>query len=124
MTSRYELSEAQWGGIEALLPGKAGDVGRTAKDNRQFVNASLWVIRSGAHWHDLPERYGLKWKTAHTRFIRWAKKGVWDRVFEQLLKDKKNKYLMIDSTVVRAHQQSKAGKGGSAIRLLGDPVED
>jgi len=66
----------------------------------------------------------LKWKTAHTRFTRWAKKGVWDRVFAQLLKDKKNKYIMIDSTVVRAHQQSKAGKGGAAIRLWGDPAED
>jgi transposase len=124
MAKRYELNDAQWAAIAEWLPGKTSDVGRTAKDNRQFVNACLWVIRSGAHWEDLPERYGLKWKSAHTRFTRWAKKGVWDKVFEQLLKDKKNKYVMIDSTIVRAHQQSKAGKGGAAIRLWGDPAED
>ena len=124
MAKRYELSDAQWAAIEPLLPGKATDVGRTAKDNRQFVNACLWIIRSGAHWEDLPERYGLKWKSVHARFTRWAKQGVWDGVFEHLLKDRKNKYVMIDSTIVRAHQQSKAGKGGAAIRLWGDPRED
>lgn len=123
MTRRYELSEAQWTAIKEYLPGKSTDVGRTAKDNRLFVNACLWIIRSGAHWQDLPERYG-KYKSVHKRFTRWAKAGVWEHVFEQLLKDKKNKYVMIDSTIVRAHQQSKAGKGGAAIRLWGDPAED
>jgi len=123
MTKRYELSEAQWAAIQEFLPGKSTDVGRTAKDNRLFVNACLWIIRSGAHWQDLPERYG-KYKSVHKRFTRWAKAGVWDHVFEQLLKDRKNKYVMIDSTIVRAHQQSKAGKGGAAIRLWGDPAED
>ncbi len=67
MVKRYELSDAQWQRIEALLPGKAGDPGRSGSDNRLFVNGVLWVLRSGAHWHDLPERYG-KWKTVHTRF--------------------------------------------------------
>lgn len=62
---RYELTDVQWGRIMSLLPGKSGDPGRTGSDNRQFVNGMLWVLRSGAHWHDLPERYG-KWKTAHS----------------------------------------------------------
>ena len=123
MTARYELSEAQWAAIQETLPGKASDVGRTAKDNRQFVNGCLWIIRSGARWCDLPERYG-KWKSVHKRFTRWAKAGVWDRVFAHLLKDRTNKYLMIDSTIVRAHQQAKTGKGGLATRLWGDPRED
>lgn len=99
-----------------------GDGCRADGKGHQFVNACLWIIRSGAHWHDLPERYG-KYKSVHKRFTRWAKTGVWDEIFAELLKDKKNKYVMIDSTVVRAHQQSKAGKGGSAIRLWGDPAE-
>jgi transposase len=73
---RYELTDGQWERIAPLLPGKATDPGRTGSDNRLFVNGVLWVLRSGAHWHDLPERYG-KWKTAHTRFSRWARKGVW-----------------------------------------------
>jgi putative transposase len=125
---RYELSEAQWARIAVLLPGKAGDPGRTGADNRLFVNAVLWVLRSGAHWPDLPERYG-KWKTAHTRFSRWAAKGVWERVFADLIKDRDNQYLMLDSTLVRAHQQATTGRGagkkrGSAIRLWGVPEED
>jgi transposase len=88
-----------------------------------FVNAVLWVIRSGAHWHDLPERYG-KYKTVHKRFTRWAKTGVWERIFEDLTNDPDNQYLMLDSTVVRAHQQAANGKGGPKIRLWGVPEED
>ena len=65
MVKRYELSERQWQRIAQLLPGKIGDPGRTGADNRRFVNGVLWVLRSGARWHDLPERYG-KWKTAHS----------------------------------------------------------
>lgn len=80
---RYELSEAQWRRIAPLLPGKAGDPGRSGSDNRLFINGVLWVLRSGAHWHDLPERYG-KWKTLHKRFSRWSKARVWERVFRSL----------------------------------------
>jgi transposase len=122
-TKRYELNQTQWERIAPLLPGKAGDPGRTARDNRLFVNGVLWVLRSGAHWCDLPERYG-RWKTAHKRFSRWSKAGVWDRVFADLIKDRDNQYLMIDSTVVRAHQQAATGKGGPGIRLWGAPEAD
>ena len=111
MVGRYELSDRQWDRVKELLPGKVGDPGRSGSDNRQFVNGVLWVLRSGAHWHDLPERYG-KWKTVHTRFSRWAKAGVWDRVFESLTRDRDNKYLMLDTTLVRAHQQAATGKRG------------
>ena len=120
---RYELSPVQWERIAPLLPGKASDPGRTGSDNRLFVNGVLWVLRSGAHWHDLPERYG-KWKTAHKRFTRWAKAGVWERVFADLTRDSDNLYLMLDSTLVRAHQQAASGKGGPATRLWGAPEED
>ena len=123
MVKRYELTDTQWQRIEALLPGKAGDAGRTAADNRLFVNGVLWVLRSGAHWHDLPPRYG-KWKSVHTRFARWAKNGTWERVFEVLTKDRKNEYLMLDTTLVRAHQQAATGKGGAKTRLWGAPEED
>ena len=109
---RYELGEAQWKRIAPLLPGKAGDPGPTGSDNRLFVNGCLWVLRSGAHWCDLPERYG-RWKTVHRRFSRWCHAGVWERVFDTLAADRDNQYLMIDSTIVRAHQQAAAGKGGT-----------
>ena len=119
-TKRYELNEAQWVKISPLLPGKAGDAGRQATDNRLFVNGCLWVLRSGAHWCDLPERYG-KWKTVHRRFSRWCHAGVWERVFTALTADRDNQYLMIDSTIVRAHQQAAGGKGGLKIRRWGVP---
>jgi len=63
---RYELSASQWTKIASLLPGKIGAPGRSGSDNRLFVNGCLWVLRSGAHWRDLPDRYG-KWKTVHSR---------------------------------------------------------
>jgi transposase len=123
MAKRYELSETQWEHIRELLPGKASDPGRTAFDNQNFVNGVLWVLRSGARWSDLPERYG-KWKTVHKRFTRWAKAGVWEKIFASLLKDRDNLYLMMDSTIVKAHQQAVTGKGGSPTRLWGVPEED
>src|SRR5215207_2425793 len=107
---RYELREAQCARIAPLLAGKAGDPGRMGLDNRLFVNGCLWVLRSGAHRHDLPERYG-RWKTVHRRFSRWRHTGVWERVFGALAADRDNQYLMIDSTTVRAHQQAASGKG-------------
>jgi transposase len=122
MVKRYELTDRQWQRIEPLIAGKASDPGRTGVDNRLFVNAVLWVIRSGAHWHDLPERYG-KYKTVHKRFTRWAKGGIWERIFTSLIEDADNRYLMLDSTVVRAHQQAATGKGGIKTRLWGVPEE-
>ena len=123
MVKRYELTAAQGKRLEPLLPGKLGDPGRTAADNRLFVNGVLWVLRSGAHWGDLPERYG-KWKSVHQRFARWAKAGVWERVFEALIDDAENEYLMLDTTLVRAHQQAATGNGGTRARLWGVPEED
>lgn len=120
---RYELSPDQWRRIEPLIPGKKGDRGRSGKNNLQFVNGVLWVLRSGAHWHDLPERYG-KWKTVHKRFTRWAKAGVWEEIFDALIEAPDNEYLMIDSTIVRVHQQAATGKGGPGMRLWGVPEAD
>ena len=116
----------QWRRIERLLPGKAGDPGRTAHDNLTFVNGVLWVLRSGAHWRDLPERYG-KWKTMlHKRFTLWAKAGVWEKVFDHLVEVPENAYIALGSTLVWAHQQAATGKGKGkrGIRLWGIPEED
>jgi transposase len=118
MLKRYELKEAQWQQIKDLLPGKAGDRGRTAADNQALVNGCLWVLRSGAYWCHLPERYG-NWKSTHKRFTRWAKAGVWEEIFEVLASDPRNEYLMIDTTIVRAHQQAATGKGGAKTRGFG-----
>ncbi|MGI9383411.1 MAG: IS5 family transposase [Methyloligellaceae bacterium] len=118
MAKRYELSDQQWQQICELVPGKAGDPGRSGRDNRLFVNGVLWVLRSGAHWHDLPPRYG-KWKSVHKRFTRWAEAGVWERIFATLTADPDNDYLMLDSTLVRAHQQAANRKRGDRNQALG-----
>lgn len=114
---RYGLSDRQWETISGLLPGREGSVGATAKDNRLFVEAVLWKYRAGVPWRDLPERFG-DWKNVHRRFSRWAQGGVWDRVFEALTRDRDNEYLMIDSTIVRAHQHAAGAKGGPRIGKL------
>ena len=110
MSRRYELSDEQWEKIEFLLPGRSVSVGVTADDNRKFVNGVMWVLRSGAPWRDLPERYG-DWNNVHKRFARWAKSGVWEKVFAYLTVDSDNEYLSIDSTIVKAHQHSAGAKG-------------
>ena len=120
---RYGLRDDQWARVKDVLPGRQGHVGVTAKDNRLFVEAVLYRYRAGIPWRDLPERFGDPIKI-HTRFSRWAKSGVWERVFEALIKDRKNEYLMLDTTLVRAHQQAATGKGGTKTRLWGDPEED
>ena len=120
MVKRYEVTDKQWQKIEGIVPGKPGDRGRTGADNRRFVNGCLWVLRSGAFWHHLPPEYGA-WKTAHKRFTRWARSGVWENVFKVLLSDPKNAYVSIDTTIVRVHQQAAAGKGGIKTRLWGVP---
>lgn len=109
---RYALRDDQWDRIHTLLPGKAGDVGVTAKDNRLFVEAVLYRYRAGIPWRDLPERFG-DYRVIHTRHMRWSRKGVWERVFKRLSEDADNEYAMIDSTIVRAHQHSAGAKGGT-----------
>lgn len=105
---RYEITDEEWQRLEHLLPGKATDPGRTATDNRLFINAVLWITRTGAPWPDLPERFG-KYNSQFQRFNRWSKKGIWQRVFEAL-QDPDLEWLMIDSTIVRAHQHAAGQK--------------
>jgi transposase len=113
---RYELEDGAWDRIEHLLPGRPGAPGTTGDDNRLFVNAVLWIARTGAPWRDLPERFG-NWNSVFQRFNRWAKRGVWGRVMEVLGGDADLEWLLIDSTVVRAHQHAAgAGKKGPTTK--------
>jgi transposase len=96
--------------MSAQLPGREGTVGVTAQDNRLFVEAVLYRYRSGIPWRDLPERY----RVVHTRFSRWSKTGVCEKVFKVLSEDADNEYAMLDSTIVRAHQHSAGAKESSA----------
>ena len=106
---RYSLRDDQWDKIKDLLPGRKESVGVTAKDNRLFVEAVLYRYRAGIPWRDLPERFG-DFRVVHTRFTRWSKRGVWEKVFKTLAEDADNEYAMIDSTIARAHQHSAGAK--------------
>ena len=105
MEPRYALRDDQWQRIEGFLPGREGHVGGTAANNRLFVEAVLYRYRAGVPWRDLQERFG-DFRVIHTRFSRWAKRGVWERIFQILASDADNEYAMTDSTIVRAHQHS------------------
>jgi transposase len=109
-------------GTDKVLPGKPGDVGVTAKDNRLFVEAVLYRYRAGIPWRDLPEWFG-DFKAIHTRHTRWSQKGPWKKVFETLAKDADNDCAMIDSTIVRAHQHSAGAKKKTKTKPLDGPRE-
>lgn len=109
MSRRYALRDDQWERIKDLLPGREGYVGVTARDNRLFVEGVLYRYRAGIPWRDLPERFG-DFRVVHSRHSRWAQSGVWERVFKVLAEDADNEYVMIDATIVRAHQHSAGAK--------------
>lgn len=105
---RYAISDRDFERIAPLLPGQTGKPGRNARNNRLFIDAVLYVARTGAPWQDLPERFG-KWNTAYKRFQRWGKRGVWEAI-HQALQDPDLEWLMLDGSVVRAHQHAAGQK--------------
>jgi transposase len=111
---RYGLRDDQWERIEGLLAGRKGSVGRPAQGNRLFVEAVLYRYRAGIPWRDLPERFA-DFRVVHTRFSRWAARGIWQQVFEHLARDADNEYARIDSTIVRAHQHSAGARKKGAV---------
>jgi len=113
MRHRHAISDESWERIRDLLPGKSGDPGVTAADNRLFVDAVMWIAKTGAPWRDLPERFG-DWYNTWKRFGRWAKKGVWQRVFEAF-QDDDLEWLILDSTVIRAHQHAAGAPKKTAV---------
>jgi transposase len=113
MRHRHAISDDDWDRIKGLLPGQPGQHGKVAKDNRRFLDAVLWIARTGAPWRDLPGRLG-NWNSTWRRFDRRAKKGVWRRVFEAL-QDPDLEWLILDSTIIRAHPcAAGAEKNGTA----------
>ncbi|BAV50213.1 ISBm1, transposase orfA [Mesorhizobium loti] len=110
--SRYDLTDFEWRVIEPLLPNKPGGMPRV--DDRRVLNGIFWVLRSGAPWRDLPERYGPR-TTCYNRFARWRKAGVWDRLMDAISAAHDGAIQMIDSTSIRAHQQAATAKKGGQI---------
>jgi transposase len=107
--ARFDLTDFEFELIRPLLPDKPRGVARV--DDRRVLNGIFWVLRTGSPWRDLPERYG-PYTTVYNRFNRWAKAGVWVRVFETLAEKSPDSMQFIDSSIIRAHQQAAAKKGG------------
>jgi transposase len=109
---RYDLSEAEWRLIEPLLPDKPRGVARV--DDRRVINGIFYVLRTGSPWRDLPERYG-PYTTVYNRYNRWARAGVWLRIFEALAARSPQSMQLIDSSIIRAHQHAAGAKRGVRI---------
>jgi transposase len=113
---RSQLSDRMWAKLAPLLPPEEGRRGRPSLPNRPFVEAILWKHRTGAPWRDLPESFG-PWISVFTRFNRWSRAGVWQAVLEVLRGEADTEWVMLDGTVIRAHQHAAGAKGGPARRL-------
>jgi transposase len=112
---RFVVSDAVWERVASLLPGKASDSGVTAKDNRLFLEAVLWRVRTGLPWRDLPNEFG-RWNSVFQRFRRWVRAGVFERIFECLSGEPDFEYALIDGTIVSVHQKASGAKGGLKLR--------
>jgi transposase len=115
---RFVISDMMWSRLEPLLLGKAGDRGVTGRDNRLFVEAVLWRVRTGLPWRDLPDAFG-RWNSVFRRFRRWAQGGVFERVFEAMRGTPDFEYALIDGTIVQVHQKATGAKGGLKLRPSG-----
>lgn len=109
---RHDISDRVWSLLESHLPGREGSWGGIAQDNRQFINAVFWILRTGAPWRDLPPDYG-GWSNTHRRFIRWRDKGIWEKLLEQLVIDPDFEWLMIDATHIKVHAHGTGARGGN-----------
>jgi transposase len=115
---RHELTDDEWDRLAPLLPPQRPRTGRPAKDHRTVLNGIVWVLRTGAPWRDLPERYG-PWQTAYSRFRRWRDAGVWEQVLAALQADAAHEgtlddtLAMIDGTSIRAHHHAAGAKKGA-----------
>lgn len=109
---RHDISDDFWSKIKEYLPGAKGSVGRPANDNRLFVNAVFWILRTGAPWRDLPPDYG-DWKNVHRRFCRWRDRRIWEKLLEFLINDPDYEWLMIDASHIKVHPHASGAVGGN-----------
>ena len=120
---RFVLTDEVWLHLAPHLPGKQGDAGVTGKDNRLFLEAVLWRVRTGLPWRDLPADFG-NWNSVFRRFRRWADNGVFERIFTEINGAPDFEYAMIDGTIVQAHQKASGAKGGLKIKPSAGRVAD
>ena len=111
---RHDISDKTWALIEPHLMGRKGTWGGNACDNRTFINAVMWILRTGVPWRDLPPDLG-DWKNTQRRFCRWRDKGAWEGLLEVLMCEPDYEWLMIDASHIKVHQHQHGcgAKGGN-----------
>ena len=112
---RFVLSDARWAKMKPHCLGKPEDPGRSGADNRLFLEAVLWIARTGSPWRDLPASFG-KWKSVYVRFRDWVRADVFRRLFEAVSDDPDMEYAMVDATIVKVHRHGQGAKGGPKAR--------
>jgi len=112
---RFDLSDEEWAVIEPLLP-KDGR-GPKRKDDRQVLNGIFYILRTGAPWRDLPERYG-PYTTVYNRYNRWGERGVWKGIFAALAEEVEDSLIFIDASIVKAHRAASGSKKGNWRKVL------
>ena len=117
---RFALSDAQWARMEPHCLGKRGDPGRSGGDNRLFVEAVLWIARTGSPWRDLPPLFG-KWNSVFRRFRDWVRADVFERLFDAVSGEPGLEYAMVDGTIVKVHRHGQGAKGGLRARPSAGP---
>ena len=115
--TRRALNDVQWATVEPYCLGKSSDPGQTGRDPRLFVEAVLWIVRTGPQWRELPEEFG-KWNSVFKRFRRWVKADVFYNMFRVLAADADLEYAMVDGTIVKVHRSGQGAKGGLIARPL------
>jgi len=115
-TERFVITDHQWALMEPHCLGKKTDPGRTGGDGRLFLEAVLWIARTGSPWRDLPKRFG-KWNTVFKRFRDWVKADVFQRLFDAVSDEPDMEFAMIDGTIVKVHRHGQGAKGGLKARL-------
>lgn len=114
--TRRVLNDAQWAIIEPHCLGTTKDPGQTGGDPRLFLEAVLWIVRTGAQWRELPVEFG-RWNSVFKRFRKWVKADVFYNLFKTLASDADFEYTMIDATIMNVHRSGQGAKGGLKARL-------
>ena len=114
------LTDAQWAKMEPHCLGKPTDPGRSGSDNRRFVEAVLWIVRTGSPWRDLPAFFG-NWNSVFKRYRDWVKADVFVRLFEACSDEPDMEYAMVDATIVKVHRHGQGAKGGLRARPSAAP---
>lgn len=118
--ARFDLTDEEWVTIQPLLP-KQGR-GPVRKDDRKILNGIFYILRTGAPWRDLPDRYGPR-TTVYNRYVRWGRRGVWKEIFDALTEQCEDSLVFIDSSIVKAHRAAAGSKRGNWKKVLAAHAE-